>query len=379
MSSPPSLSDQEIHDRIAAVPHWYHQIEVRPGITTPGINDSARTLKQLQLPDRCDGMRVLDIGVRDGYFSFELERRGAEVVAIDYMDPNETGFPTAKELLGSRVQYVVDNVYELTPERYGAFDIVLFLGVLYHLRDPLLALDRLWDVAAENALLVLETQVLDHALLLADGSFRGLTDRDPDLGEVGLMQFYPGDTLRGDPTNYWAPNAACMRGMMRTAGFEVIGEDVQGTRGIWHGRRILDHTTLYHRRLEKGTLSQAREGAAPDASAPRPQVAPAEPAAAPPDAAPPGTEGMDEAARMELALAASDQRRRGVEDELAAARRYISSLEAEIKSKDAAYKALHEEAGRGAGAAPSGAPSGRGAGALGRLRGTAAKLRRRLG
>ena len=92
-------------------------------------------------------MRVLDIGARDGFFSFELERRGADVVAIDYIDPGRDRLPgRARAARARRSTTVVDNVYRLSRERHGEFDIVLFLGVLYHLRDPLLALDRLWDV-----------------------------------------------------------------------------------------------------------------------------------------------------------------------------------------------------------------------------------------
>src|SRR5262245_34297053 len=131
---------EEARKRIAAHEHWYHQIEVAPGVVTPGINDSQQILAALRLPERLDGQRVLDIGARDGFFSFECERRGAEVVAIDSMPPEQTGFPIAKELVGSGVEMLQRNVYDLSPEEFGSFDLILFLGVLYHLRDPMLAL-----------------------------------------------------------------------------------------------------------------------------------------------------------------------------------------------------------------------------------------------
>jgi tRNA (mo5U34)-methyltransferase len=252
-----SMTDEQIRERIASVPHWYHQIEVRPGITTPGVNDSTRTLRRLDLPRRCDGLRVLDIGARDGFFSFELERRGAEVVAIDYIDPSASGFAVASELLGSEVECDVCNIYDLDPDRHGTFDIVLFLGLLYHLRDPLLALDRIWEVCRPDALLVMETQLLDNALLVDGGAFRALADIDPQLRDTCLMQFYPGDTLNGDHSNYWAPNAACVRGMLDAAGFETTAEDVAGSRGIFHARRIVDPTAVYYRRLAKTTVPQA--------------------------------------------------------------------------------------------------------------------------
>ena len=153
------------------------------------------------------------------------------------MDPGETGFPVARELLGSQVEFQVENLYDLDPERHGTFDIVLFLGVLYHLRDPLLALDRIWGVCSEDALLALETQVLEDAVLLPDGSFRTLRSFDPVLDEVALAQFYPGDSLRGDHTNYWSPNAACMRGLLQDAGFTPVSDVVEGARGVFHARR----------------------------------------------------------------------------------------------------------------------------------------------
>src|SRR5215475_1498401 len=113
MSVASKLSTREIHEHIAQVSHWYHQIEVAPGIVTPGILDSAGELRLLQLPEDCRGMRALDIGARDGFFSFELERRGAEVLAIDYLPEDKTGFAVAKKLLGSGVRYERDNVYDL--------------------------------------------------------------------------------------------------------------------------------------------------------------------------------------------------------------------------------------------------------------------------
>ncbi|MEA2195442.1 MAG: tRNA (mo5U34)-methyltransferase, partial [Solirubrobacteraceae bacterium] len=275
-----SLSDDEVRARIDSVAHWYHQIEIRPGIVTPGINDSATTLVRLKLPERCAGLRVLDIGVRDGFFSFELERRGAEVVAIDYMDPAETGFAVARELLGSKVEYVVDNVYNVTPERYGTFDIVLFLGVMYHLRDPLLVLDRLWDVSNPEATLALETQILDSSLLLLDGSFEALREVDPRLDDLCLMQFHPGDSLHGDQTNYWSPNATCTRALMEAAGFDVADEVILGKRGIFVGRRVVDSTQVYHRRIEKATVAEGSASYADPAPVPAAAAAPVAPAAA---------------------------------------------------------------------------------------------------
>ena len=119
-------------------------------------------------------MRVLDIGARDGFFTFEAERAAArEVVALDNESPHNTGFAIAAELLGSKATYVTENVYSLNPERYGRFDLVLFLGVIYHLRHPLLALDRIHDVCSPEALLLLETHMIDEGLVDEAGDWRG--------------------------------------------------------------------------------------------------------------------------------------------------------------------------------------------------------------
>lgn len=241
---------QEAQRLIAAHPHWYHQIEVAPGVVTPGVNDSQMVLDALELPESLDGMRVLDIGARDGFFSFEAERRGAaEVVAIDYLRAEETGFPIARELVGSRVELRQANVYDLTPEEFGTFDLVFFLGVLYHLRDPMLALDRIADVCTGN--LIVETQAIDDAVLVATGEFKPLAAISPELESIPIMQFYPGDSLNGDPSNAWAPNQACLRAMLEECGFGVDREMRMGQRALAFGHRVPDEMRDYWRRRDR--------------------------------------------------------------------------------------------------------------------------------
>lgn len=213
------MTNQEIRQLVASVPHWYHKIELAPGIVTPGGHESAESLKLLGLPDSMTGMRVLDVGARDGFFSFECERRGAEVVPIDYAPPEETGFVVAARILGSKLKPVQENVFDVTAEKYGTFDLVLFLGVLYHLRDPLRAIDQLRTVCRGR--MILETHVIDESLLLENGKTRQLKELHPALKNIPLMQFYPGDSLRGDATNYWGPNMRCVEAMLEEANFSV--------------------------------------------------------------------------------------------------------------------------------------------------------------
>jgi len=241
---------QEAQRLIAAHPHWYHQIEVAPGVVTPGVNDSQMVLEALQLPESLEGMRVLDIGARDGFFSFECERRGAaEVVAIDYLTPEETGFPIARELVGSQVQMRQANVYDLSPEEFGRFDLVLFLGVLYHLRDPMLALDRIAEIATGSV--IVETHAIDDAVLVGPDEFKPLAAISPELESIPIMQFYPGDSLNNDPSNAWAPNQACLRAMLEESGFAVDRELRMGQRAIAFGHRTEDVERDFWRRRDR--------------------------------------------------------------------------------------------------------------------------------
>jgi len=118
-----------------------------------------KKLDDLGLPKNAASLPVLDIGCRDGFFAFEMERRGAEVTGIDYAAPDITGFNVAAEILDSKVNYLVANVYDLSPETHGTFDVVLFLGVLYHLRNPIQGFDAILRVLKKGGLLFVETQL----------------------------------------------------------------------------------------------------------------------------------------------------------------------------------------------------------------------------
>jgi tRNA (mo5U34)-methyltransferase len=214
-----SVSDADAREMVAAYQNWYHRIEVRPGIVTPGVNDSPLNLQMLELPADCSGLRVLDLGARDGFFSFELERRGADVLAIDYMPAERTGFPIAARLLGSRLVLQQANLYHLTPAEIGTFDLVLFLGLLYHLPDPIRAMRVVRSLCTWR--MYLETLVIDDAVLMADGSEAALAQIDGRLAAIPLMQFFPGAVCHGDPTNYWGPNVRCVEAMLTETEFRV--------------------------------------------------------------------------------------------------------------------------------------------------------------
>jgi tRNA (mo5U34)-methyltransferase len=226
----------DLRKRVAAL-RWYHTIDLGGGVVTAGVDDTPRRLARLDLPPSLEGRTVLDIGAWDGFFSFECERRGAaRVVAADYYSwrgggwGTKDGFQLAREALHSRVEDVEIDVMDLSPERVGTFDVVLFLGVLYHLRHPLLGLERVASVT--RGLLIIETVV--------------------DL--VGFhrpaLAFYPERELNNDPTNWWAPNVPAMHGMLRTVGFTTIrtvtklpGPPYRAARAVSHhlrGKNRLD-------------------------------------------------------------------------------------------------------------------------------------------
>lgn len=230
---PPSANEQTVGDReatLAAVARnaaWYHTLELPGGIKTPGRIDLRKVADRL-LPANLEGKRALDVGTFDGFWAFELERRGAEVVAIDIaqvrdaqLPPNNRamlerqaeeldvrmgrGFAVAAELLGSRARLVVCNVLELTAETIGGPVDLAFMGaLLIHLRDPVQALERIRSALHPGGQLYqLEPISLKLSLL---------QPRRP----VARL-----DTLV-TPFTWWYPNRAALRGWLRTAGFADI-------------------------------------------------------------------------------------------------------------------------------------------------------------
>jgi len=228
----------DLQARVAAI-RWYHTIELGHGITTPGVDDSPQRLARLQLPRSLAGLSVLDIGAWDGFFSFECERRGASrVVAADHYSwhgsgwGTKAGFMLAREVLGSQVEDVDIDVMDLAPERLGTFDLVLFLGVLYHLRHPFLALERVSSGVGDH--LIVETVV--------------------DMVGVSraAMAFYPSRELNNDPTNWWAPNVQAMCGMLECLGFEDVRTTTQLPKAGYRAARA-----LYHQLRGKNALVSA--------------------------------------------------------------------------------------------------------------------------
>ena len=182
---------------------WYHSIELPDGSLVQGmigIDALKARLAAFPIPADLTGKRVLDVGAWTGWCSFEMERRGAQVVAVDCIEFEE--FREAHRMIGSQVDYRILDVEELMPESVGLFDYVLFFGVLYHLRNPLLGLERICAITKDTAFV--ESFVTD------DGS------------APCAMEFYETNELGGQIDNWFGPSVQCAAALCRSAGFARV-------------------------------------------------------------------------------------------------------------------------------------------------------------
>ena len=199
---------------------WYHSIELLDGAVIEGhqsVEQLRKRLRQFPVPADLTGKRVLDIGAWDGWFSFEMEKRGAQVLAVD--STKNTRLLEAKKLLGSRIDYHIADICRLSAKDVGVFDIVLFLGVLYHVKHPLLALENVCGMCRDMA--CIESFVSDTS-----------------LDTIPSMEFYETAELRGQLDNWVGPNASCLMAFCRTAGFARVNfESTLGERAHITGYR----------------------------------------------------------------------------------------------------------------------------------------------
>ena len=200
---------EQIRRKAEAEPYWFQKIELFPGYFSPGWSDPVtEKLPFFGLPEDLTGLRVLDIGCAEGFFSFEAERRGArEVIAIDSFPDSIRRFNIVRDARQSNATAFLCNVYDLDPKRLGTFDIVLFYGVFYHLRHPQYALERILSVCTGR--LLFQTQTLEH----------------PALRGIPWGRFYPHGYMSGkqkelwDPTVFWLFNSACCHAILDQVGF----------------------------------------------------------------------------------------------------------------------------------------------------------------
>ena len=211
--------------------HWHQQWEVYQDVFTPGRNPVCDLMAYAGVPQDLSGKTVLDIGAWNGCFSFECIRRGASrVLGLGPDDPVTSGFFRLKEALGHQnADYVKGSVYDLDKGLIGEFDIVLFFGVLYHLRYPLLALDKIFTVCKER--LFAESFVIDnHFLLGVRKNLRQLAEVAPELVETPLWEFFQFDEVNEDGSNWFGPNLCALTAAVESAGFDVTHSSTWGHR-----------------------------------------------------------------------------------------------------------------------------------------------------
>ncbi len=221
-----SAEQREVWERITRIP-WYHSIDLGGGLVTPGFIDHRPFVHLYGLPEDLTGARCLDIGTFDGFWSFEMERRGAaEVVSLDVEAPSDydvprkyqgqwearvaamrqapiaEGFNLAREILHSRVQRTILNVYQLSPEKLGTFDVVFVSDVLVHLRDTPTILENMFSVSNGIA-------------ILAEGF-------DPELDRFSSTVSEFDGSPYPYPFMWWRHSSGSFVKMMQLAGFEPV-------------------------------------------------------------------------------------------------------------------------------------------------------------
>jgi tRNA (mo5U34)-methyltransferase len=188
---------------------WYHSFELPDGTRIEGCMPLAwqrERWSRFPLPADLSGKRLLDIGAWDGWFSFEAERRGASVTSVDCFEC--PGYLDLHQRLGSHAEYRNLDLYEIPTAGLGRFDIVLFLGVLYHVKYPLLALEIVCGLATDRV--IVESFVID-----------GPTWQD-HRGDLPTLEFYETDELNGQFDNWFGPSVGALEAMCRAAGFARV-------------------------------------------------------------------------------------------------------------------------------------------------------------
>ncbi|MGE5647493.1 MAG: TIGR04290 family methyltransferase [Acidobacteriota bacterium] len=221
-----NLPPGEIRRRVRELGEWFHNIDLDGVQTAPHhfLGDYPAVKWRAfahSIPNDLGGKSVLDVGCNAGYYSVEMKRRGAgRVVGIDYDDRYLAQARFASEVRGFDIEFRKLSVYDVA-ELGERFDIVLFLGVLYHLRYPLLALDRL-HAHAVGDLLVFQSMLRgspEEGHVAADYPFSSRDHFDePGYPKMHFVEH----KYSNDPTNWWIPNRACAEAMLRSAGFEIL-------------------------------------------------------------------------------------------------------------------------------------------------------------
>jgi tRNA (mo5U34)-methyltransferase len=221
-----TLDRPTLERRIRELGDWFHNLDLNGVPTAPGhfLGDYPAVKWRRfahAVPADLSGRTVLDVGCNGGFYAIEMKRRGAShVLAIDTDERYLAQAGFAAEVMNVEIEFQQLSVFDL-PSLGRRFDLVLFMGVLYHLRHPLLALDLLREhVVGERLVFQSMLRGPEHSVKVnADYEFTDTTPfEDP---RYPVMYFVEGK-YAGDPTNWWIPNASCAEAMLRSAGFRIV-------------------------------------------------------------------------------------------------------------------------------------------------------------
>ena len=220
------LSTEEIRRRVEELGEWFHNLDLHGVQTAPDhfLGDYPQTKWQrfsAAIPEDLTGQSVLDVGCNAGFYSIQMKRRGAErVVAIDTDEHYLAQARFAAKVSNTDIEFRKLSVYRVAELR-EQFDLVLFMGVLYHLRHPLLALELLHEHVVADLLVAQSLLRGAKEAMNPPRDFPFWDDEMFDRDEFPRMYFIE-NRFANDPTNWWIPNRACFEAMLRSAGFEIL-------------------------------------------------------------------------------------------------------------------------------------------------------------
>jgi tRNA (mo5U34)-methyltransferase len=226
MTAPAELSTAEIRERVGQLGEWFHNLDLRGVPTAPGhaLGDypSCKWRRFAHaLPADLRGKTVLDIGCNAGFFAIEMKKRGADrVLGIDNDDGYLAQARFAAEVIGVDIELAQMSVYEVA-RLEETFDLVLFMGVFYHLRHPLLALDLIHEHVARD-LFVFQSMLRGARASFAAAPDYPFAEEDAFAAAAFPRMCFIERSFAGDPTNWWIPNRACVEALLRSSGFAIL-------------------------------------------------------------------------------------------------------------------------------------------------------------
>jgi tRNA (mo5U34)-methyltransferase len=220
------LTDERLRDRVRGLGTWFHNLRLGDVQTAPEhpLGDFPTNFWrhfESVVPTDLRGLSVLDIGCNAGFYSFEMKRRGAaRVLGVDHDPEYLAQAAFAREQLGLDVEFRRLEVYDLDELAPEQFDVVIFMGVLYHLRHPLYGLQKVAERVRGRLLFQTMERGLDMEMKIED---------DYPFDEQGVFfderfprLYFVEGSYAGDPTNWWIPNAAASAAMLRSVGLRIV-------------------------------------------------------------------------------------------------------------------------------------------------------------